>query len=73
MSPLAEVLGCEPVAFDQPIAVGDVVMVGKNNPAPKFTVVHICGELAWIKPVTNGQEGLVDVKRLRNVGTNAGR
>ena len=45
---------------------GDRVMVGRNH-GPVFEVVHVHGELAWIRPLSNGQEGLVPVNRLRLV------
>jgi len=43
---------------------GDLVMVGPNH-GPVFEVVYIAQGMAWIRPVKNGQEGLVPVERLR--------
>jgi hypothetical protein len=48
---------------------GDHVMVGSNR-GPVFTVVHVHGDLAWIRPLSNGQEGLVALDRLRLVESN---
>lgn len=45
---------------------GDRVMVGTNR-GPVFRIVHVHGELAWIRPESNGQEGLVALERLRVV------
>jgi hypothetical protein len=32
-----------------------------------FQIVHIHGDLAWVRPLANGQEGLVPLDRLRLV------
>ena len=47
-----------------PKQAGDHVMVGSNH-GPVFQIVHVHGELAWIRPLANGQEGLVPLDRLR--------
>ena len=49
-----------------PKAAGDRVMIGTNQ-GPVYEIVHIAGHLAWVRPVANGQEGLVPVERLRSV------
>lgn len=51
---------------NMPKQAGDRVMVGTNR-GPVFQIVHVHGELAWIRPEANGQEGLVPVERLRLV------
>lgn len=51
---------------NQPKGPGDYVMVGPNH-GPVFEVVYIAQRLAWIRPLANGQEGLVPVDRLRRV------
>ncbi len=45
---------------------GDHVMIGSNK-GPVFRIVHVHGDLAWVRPVSNGQEGLVALDRLRAV------
>lgn len=47
-----------------PKEAGDHVMIGTNY-GPVFEIVHIAGSLAWVRPLANGQEGLVPVDRLR--------
>ena len=49
-----------------PKAAGDHVMIGSNF-GPVFRIVHVHGDLAWVRPVSNGQEGLVPLDRLRVV------
>jgi hypothetical protein len=49
-----------------PKSAGDRVMIGANQ-GPIYRIVHIAGEMAWVRPVANGQEGLVPVERLRSV------
>lgn len=52
--------GCE-----VPKAAGDLVRIG-NNFGPVFEVVHVEGDMAWVRPLANGQEGLVRLDRLRS-------
>lgn len=47
-------------------SAGDHVMIG-HNLGPVFQIVHIHGDLAWVRPLANGQEGLVPLDRLRLV------
>lgn len=47
-----------------PKAAGDLVMIGTNH-GPVFRIVHIAESLAWVRPLANGQEGLVPLERLR--------
>ena len=47
-----------------PKAAGDHVMIGTNH-GPVFEIVHVHGDLAWVRPLSNGQEGLVALDRLR--------
>lgn len=49
-----------------PKVAGDLVMVG-NNHGPVYRIVHVADSLAWIRPLSNGQEGLVPLERLRLV------
>jgi hypothetical protein len=49
-----------------PKTAGDLVMIGTNH-GPVFQIVHIAGPLAWVRPLANGQEGLVPLERLRLV------
>lgn len=49
---------------NHPKQPGDLVMVGMNH-GPVFEVIYVANGLAWIKPVKNGQEGLVPLDRLR--------
>lgn len=55
---------------NQPKAAGDHVMIGSNH-GPVFEIVHVEGGMAWIRPLTNGQEGLVALDRLRVVSNGA--
>jgi hypothetical protein len=32
-----------------------------------YELVHIAGSVAWVRPIANGQEGLVALDRLRSV------
>ena len=43
---------------------GSRVRIG-NNRGPLYEVVHIEDELAWVRPLANGAEGLVPLDRLR--------
>ena len=49
-----------------PKQAGDRVMIGSNR-GPVFTIVHVHGDLGWIRPEANGEEGLVALDRLRLV------
>jgi len=49
-----------------PKAAGDHVMIGSNL-GPVFEIVHVHGDLAWVRPLANGQEGLVPLDRLRSI------
>lgn len=49
-----------------PKQAGDLVMIGSNR-GPLFRIVHVHGDMAWIRPLANGQEGLVALDRLRAV------
>jgi hypothetical protein len=51
---------------NEPKSAGDLVMVGSNH-GPIYEIVHVEGSLAWIRPLANGQEGLVPLERLRTV------
>jgi hypothetical protein len=48
---------------EQP-APGSHVMVGVNR-GPIYEVVSVVGGHAWVRPLSNGQEGLVELGRLR--------
>jgi hypothetical protein len=64
MRPVAEVLGCSKVeGCSNPKHHGDRVMIGKHR-GPVYEIVFIHGELAWVKPVANGQQGLARVASL---------
>jgi hypothetical protein len=49
-----------------PKAPGSRVMIG-NNRGPLFEIVHIENQTAWVRPLGNGDEGLVPLQRLRAV------
>jgi hypothetical protein len=49
---------------ERPKQAGDHVRIG-NNSGPVYEIVHIAGDKAWVRPLTNGQEGLVALERLR--------
>lgn len=42
----------------QPVRIGD-------NLGPIYTIVHVDGGMAWVRPAANGQQGIVPVERLR--------
>lgn len=69
MKTLSELL-CPEVSIQSgcnlPKVAGDHVMIGSNL-GPVFEVVHVHGDLAWVRPLANGQEGLVPLDRLRFV------
>ena len=69
MLSLAQVL-CPEHAFstgwNEPLAEGCHVQVG-NNRGPIYQIVSVAGTVAWVRPVANGQEGLVPIDRLRPV------
>lgn len=48
----------------QPKMAGDLVRIGVNA-GPVFEIVHVAGDKAWVRPLTNGQEGLVALDRLK--------
>jgi hypothetical protein len=67
MKTLSEILSPEVplhTGCNHPKRAGDQVMIGSNH-GPVYEVVHIAGDLAWVRPLANGQEGLVPVDRLR--------
>lgn len=67
MRPLSEVLGADlSSGCDAPKLPGVFVAIGRNA-GPVFEIVHVSGGLAWVRPVANGQEGLVALERLRVV------
>jgi hypothetical protein len=70
MKQLAELL-CPGVPLQTgcnlPKAAGDLVMIGRNH-GPVYEIVHIADALVWVRPVANGQEGLVALDRLRLIG-----
>lgn len=73
MKTLAELLCPETplqTGCNQLKAAGDLVMIGSNH-GPVFEIVHVHGEMAWVRPVKNGQEGLVHLDRLRSVEAEA--
>jgi hypothetical protein len=41
-------------------------MIGTHH-GPVYEIVHVAGDLAWIRPLVNGEEGLASVDRLRLV------
>ena len=45
-------------------ALGSHVMVGTNR-GPIYEVMSVVGAHAWVRPMANGQEGLVALDRLR--------
>ena len=49
-----------------PKGAGDHVMI-VSNLGPVFEIVHVHGDLAWVRPLANGQEGLVPLDRLRSI------
>ena len=51
---------------NQPKVAGDHVMLGSNH-GPVFEVVHVAGDMAWVRPLSNGEEGLVSLDRLKVV------
>jgi hypothetical protein len=53
--------GCQ-----QPKGPGNLVMIGPNR-GPVFEIVYVAHGLAWVRPLANGQEGLVALDRLRTV------
>lgn len=58
------------VGSNQPLGVGDHVMVGHNR-GPVYTIVSIFGSQAWLRPLSNGQEGIAELDRLRPVDITA--
>jgi len=50
--------------WDEPVLPGYHVMIGENR-GPTYEVVSVSGTMAWVRPLVNGQEGLVPTDRLR--------
>lgn len=51
---------------DDSIVPGSFVMVGPNR-GPVYEVVSMAADQAWVRPLANGQAGLVSLDRLRAV------
>ncbi len=56
--------------YDEEIRQGDVVSTGPNL-YPKWDVLAVHGEKAWVRNVQTGQDGVTDLTRCRKVA-NAG-
>ena len=69
MLSLAEAL-CPEYAFhtgwNEPFVEGSHVQIG-NNRGPIYEIIKVARNLAWVRPLANGQEGLVPLDRLRPV------
>jgi len=48
------------------LQVGDVVQTGANL-FPRFEVVAVSGETAWVRNISNRQDALLPVSRCRKV------
>lgn len=69
MVSLAEVLCPDlrlPTGCNYPKAAGDRVMIG-NNRGPVYEIIHVAGEMAWVRGLVNGNQGLARVDQLRLV------
>jgi hypothetical protein len=69
MRTLVELLAPEALlrtGCNSPKRAGDHVMIGTHH-GPVYEIVHVAGDLAWIRPLVNGEEGLAPVNRLRLV------
>ncbi len=51
---------------DEDIRVGDLVRTGQNA-FPHFTVIAVAGEMAWVRDIQNGADGLTAVSRCRRI------
>ena len=49
-----------------PKQAGDLVMIS-NNRGPIYEIIHLHQDQAWIRPISNGQECLAPIARLRVV------
>lgn len=54
------------VGSNQSFAIGDHVMIGHNR-GPVYKILAVFGSQAWVRPLTNGQEGMAELDRLRPV------
>lgn len=50
----------------EPIVVGDLVATGRNR-HPRFRVIALDGDKAWIRGVNQGRDHVVAVSRLRKL------
>lgn len=52
---------------EQPVLEGDVILLGPNG-LLAFEVIAIRGEMAWVRDVDGGRDGVVDLARIRRFG-----
>jgi hypothetical protein len=55
---------CMPTGCNYPKVPGSRVMVG-NNLGPIYEIVHVADQMAWVRPLKNGTEGLAPLAGLR--------
>lgn len=53
-------------AHDEAIAAGDLVRMGQNH-FPRFQVVSVYGEKAWVRNVDSGEDHIALLDRCRKV------
>jgi hypothetical protein len=53
-------------AHDEDIRVGDLVRTGQNH-FPHFTVIAVAGEMAWVRDIQSGADGLTALNRCRRI------
>lgn len=52
--------------YEEEIVVGDLVRTSENQ-WPRFTVIAIHGERAWVRNIDSGADGLTMLDRCRKV------
>ncbi len=50
----------------EPVAVGDLVTTGRNK-HPRYTVIALADDKAWIRGLHQGRDHVVPVRRLRKL------
>lgn len=67
LSSYSDVFGISHDSYDEEILAGDIVVTGQNQ-HPRFHVVAVHGDKAWVRNVETGADHLAQVSRCRRLG-----
>ena len=62
----SDVFGVQHHQAEEPVHAGDVVAAGANN-YPRFRVIAVEGDRAWVRNEHTGRDDVVQVSRLRRL------